>query len=134
MHLQPHLQLLEKLFAVIVRSPARSILLLLLNAPFVVIAKLLKLLNALKVVLVWVKSSVRIKFKLADETVPVLEISSSKFVTPIVTVAALTVPVLAKVLAVKFPLLVTVIFPLLAKSAATILTLPETVSVSLRPK
>ena len=116
----------------IVRSPARSILLLLLNAPFVVIAKLLKLLNALKVVLVWVKSSVRIKFKLADETVPVFVISSTKFVTPIVTVAALTVPVLAKVLAVKFPLLVTVIAPLLAKSAATILTLPETVSVSLK--
>ena len=42
------------------------------------------------------KSSVRIKFKLPDETVPVFEISSSKFGTSIVTVAALTVPVLAK--------------------------------------
>ena len=108
------------MYLVIVRSPVRSILLLLVNAPFVVIAKLLKLL-CIKSGAGVGKSSVRIKFKLADETVPVFVISSSKFVTPIVTVAALTVPVLAKVLAVKFPLLVTVIAPLLAKSAATIL-------------
>ena len=62
--------------AVIAKSPARSILLLLVNAPFVVIAKLLKLLNALKESLIWVKSSVRIKFKLVAETVPLFAISS----------------------------------------------------------
>ena len=35
--------------AVIAKLPVRSILLLLVNVPFVIIAKLLKLLNALKV-------------------------------------------------------------------------------------
>ena len=49
----------------------------LLNAPSVVIAKLLKL-NPLKLVVEVVKPSVSIRFKLVAETVPVLEISLIK--------------------------------------------------------
>ena len=61
-----------------------------------------------------------------------MQIDSKSPATERVNASALsTPPLLAKVLAVKFPLLVTVIAPLLAKSAATILTLPKTVSVSL---
>ena len=75
------------LFAVIVRLPARFIVSLLVNVPSVVIAKLLKLLKLVKESLAWVKSSVRIKFKLVDETIPALEISA-KFGTSIVMVAA----------------------------------------------
>ena len=74
----------------IVRLPSRSIVSLLVNAPSVVIAKLLKLVKPVKESLVWVKSSVRIKFKLSDETVAALEISA-KFGTSIVMVSALIV-------------------------------------------
>ena len=38
--------------------------------------------------LLWVKSSVSIKFKLSAETVPVFKISSAKFVNSIVTLSA----------------------------------------------
>ena len=55
--------------------------------------KLLKV-KPLKEVLLWVKSSVSIKFKLSDKTVPVLAISLSKFVTSIVTVSASIVELL----------------------------------------
>ena len=87
---------LINVFAVIVRLPSRSIVLLLVNVPSVETVKLLKLLNALKESLAWVKSAVRIKFKLSDETVPVFVISSAKFGTSIVTLSASIVPSLSK--------------------------------------
>ena len=77
----------------IVRLPSRSIVSLLVNVPYVVIAKLLKLVKPVKESLSWVKSSVRIKFKLADEMVPALEISLAKFGASIVTVSASIVDV-----------------------------------------
>ena len=72
----------------IVRLPARFIVSLLVNVPSVVIAKLLKLVKPVKESLSWVKSSVRIKFKLSAEMLPALEILLTKFGTSIVTVAA----------------------------------------------
>ena len=56
-----------------------------LNVPSVVIAKI-KLLKPVKEVLLWVKLSVRIKFKLSDKTVPEFPMSLAKFVTSIVTI------------------------------------------------
>ena len=60
---------------------------LLPKEPSAVRAKFLKL-NPLKLVAEELKSSVSIRFKLSDETVPVLAISLAKFVTSIVTVSA----------------------------------------------
>ena len=62
--------LLVNVFAAIVRLPVGFMVAVLVNVPFVVIAKSLKLVKPLKEVLVWVKSSVSIKFKLSDETIP----------------------------------------------------------------
>ena len=82
------------------------------DALAVEMSKLLKV-KPVKESLAWVKSSVRIKFKLSDEMVAALEISA-KFVTSIVMVAASIVetPVVLKVVAVTVRL-VALIVPLL---------------------
>ena len=102
---------LSKLFAVIAVLPVGFMVAVLVNVPFVEMSKLLKL-KPVKEALLWVKPSVSIKFKLADETVPLFVISSAKFVTSIVTVFALIVALLLK----SSPAVILRLFVLMAPS------------------
>ena len=81
--------LASKFSTVIVKAPERLRASLFVKLPPVLIPKLLKV-KPLKEVLLWVKSSVSIRFKLSAEIVPVLSILVAKLSTVIVKLSATT--------------------------------------------